>query len=54
MNRWEVYVEQDGQVIWSAVYGSIQAAQMAAEAKRLHWYWHIRLLGNVVVGMVEV
>ncbi len=54
MERWEVYVEKDGQVVESAVYGSLAAAQMAAEAKRLYWYYHIALLQNVVVGIMEV
>ncbi len=54
MERWEVYVERDGEVVWSAVHGSLAAAQMAAESKRLDWFWHARVLGNVVVGIMEV
>jgi hypothetical protein len=53
MDSWTVYVEVDGQEIWSATYGDIGAAQVAAAGKELDYYWHRRAGVRVAVGIAQ-
>jgi hypothetical protein len=53
MDKWTVYVEVDGQEVWSATYGDLGSAQMMAEAKRLHYFYYEKALINVVVGIAQ-
>jgi hypothetical protein len=49
MDKWIVYVEINGRLIWKATYSNLPAAQMAQEAKRLHYFYR----RNVVVGIEQ-
>jgi hypothetical protein len=49
MDKWTVYVEINGRITWKAAYSDLASAQMAQEAKRLHYFYH----RNVVVGIEQ-
>jgi hypothetical protein len=49
MDKWTVYVEINGRITWKATYSDLASAQMAQEAKRLHYFYH----RNVVVGIEQ-
>ena len=53
MDRWTVYVEVNGVEVWSATYGDIGSAQMAAEGKRLDYYHYSKALIPVNVGIEQ-
>lgn len=47
--KWTVYVEIDGKVVWKATYADLGSAQMEQESKRGYYYYHKNALIDVQV-----